>query len=389
MRIISAKIQGFRNLRPAEIVFSPQVNLILGRNGEGKTNLLEALNFMALGRSHRGCRQEELIAFTEESFHLHLQAATIKDELIAFDFGLDRSGSRRIRIDEVKIQRASDLVGCLTTVFFAPDSAKLVRGGPQHRRRFVDRGMAELDRAYLEQLSQFQRVIRQKAGLLREVKSGARSPGQTRTELQAWNRELASQAARICLGRQQYSAFLGPFAAANQAQLTDAAEPLEFRYRPNLESVRRLDFKGTKKPCTEDELAGEIFTEIDYIIDQEIRRGRPLLGPHLDDFEIRLAEIDQRTYGSQGETRTIAISLILAHSDVLFQQRQERPVLFFDDIFSELDRERARRLQEMTSCDHQIFIATARPDDVAGWEPQQIKTWRAQAGELIASEVKT
>lgn len=388
MRIISAKIQGFRNLQPIEITCSPQVNLVLGRNGEGKTNFLEALNFMALGRSHRGCRQEELIGFQEESFHLHLQATTAGDEAIVFDFGLDRSGSRRIRVDETRIDRLTDLVGKLTTVFFAPDSARLVRGGPQNRRQFVDRGMAELEKIYLEQLTQFQRTIRQKAGLLREVKAGARSPGQIKNELQAWNRELAEQAARICLGRQRYTGLINPFAAANHAQLTDLTEPLEFQYRPNLESVRRLDFTTAEKPCTEDELAGEIFTEIDYIVDQEIRRGRPLLGPQLDDFEIRLAGVDQRTFGSQGETRTVAISLILAHSDVLYQHRQERPVLFFDDIFSELDRERARRLQAMTSRDHQIFIATARPDDVVGWEPQQIKTWRVQAGELLATETK-
>ena len=136
-------------------------------------------------------------------------------------------------------------------------------------------------------------------------------------------------------------------------------------------------------------MAGEIFEEIDYIVEQEIRRGRPLLGPQLDDFEITLAGVDQRTFGSQGETRTVAISLILAHSDVLFEQRRERPVLFFDDIFSELDRERARRLQSLASRDHQIFVATARPDDVAGWAPRRIKTWRMRAGNLQAARETT
>ncbi len=121
----------------------------------------------------------------------------------------------------------------------------------------------------------------------------------------------------------------------------------------------------------------------------EIQRGRPLTGPQLDDFEVRLGGtdgLDLRTFGSQGETRTAAIALILARSDALHRRRQVRPVLFLDDIFSELDRERSRRLQEMTTRLHQVFIATARPDDIVDWRPEGMRAWRVNAGTFTVTE---
>jgi DNA replication and repair protein RecF len=115
-------------------------------------------------------------------------------------------------------------------------------------------------------------------------------------------------------------------------------------------------------------------------MDTEIKRGRSLRGPQLDDFEVRLDGLDLRVFGSQGESRAAAIALILARSEVLHQKRRIRPVIFFDDIFSELDSERAHRLQEMASGLHQVFIATARPQDVSGWAPEGMKTWSVAAG---------
>ena len=170
---------------------------------------------------------------------------------------------------------------------------------------------------------------------------------------------------------------------------------LEFGYRPKLAAASGIaapdpaDFEARENPGIEPEndasegnLEREILAEFDYIVEDEIRRGRPLSGPQMDDFEVRLTGLDLRTFGSQGETRTAAISLILAQSDVLFALRNVRPVLFFDDIFSELDRERSRQLQEQSIRDHQIFIATARSEDVAGWQPPGMRVWEVKRGKL-------
>jgi len=382
MRIVSAKISGFRNLQENSFEFSPRVNIVLGRNGMGKTNFFEALNYFALGRSHQGNKTEELIAFDGDSLHVHLEVEEESGHILHCEFGLDSSGGRRFRLDGELITRRAELVGRLSTVFFNPDSITLVRGGPRHRRQFVDQSQAEIDPLYLASLSAFNRTLKQKSGLLRDMKRRLVNAAKGKDELLAWNEELAKYAAVICHGRYEYARQISPFAAGSHQELTKDDSKFEFVYQSNLKTVQNIISEDPKKLCNKVQIEAEISSELNYIIQDEIQRGRPLLGPQLDDFELRLSGLNLRIYGSQGETRTAAVSLILARGDVLFERRKIRPVLFFDDIFSELDRERSRRLQKMASRLHQVFIATARPDDVEGWIPDQMKLWRVIDGSI-------
>ncbi len=363
-----------------DLTFSPRVNLVLGRNGEGKTNFLEALNFLALGRSHRGSKSEEMINFDQDTLHVALEVEEEAGSVLTCEVGLDRFGGRRFRIDGEAIRRRADLVGRLVTVFFNPDSIRLVRGAPQRRRHFTDHGLSEFNPLFLSHLTALQKVIRQKTGLLRDHKKGLANPTETRRELESWNRELSIHAAEVCAGRQEYACLLAPFSHETHKALADNSLQLGFRYCPNLECVKHRQKNNPEKPFAKEGLAADIFQEIDYIMESEIQRGRPRIGPQLDDFEVQLDGVDLRVYGSQGETRTATVALILARSDVLYQKRQIRPVLFFDDIFSELDRHRARRLQEMSSRHHQVFVATARTDDIADWRPKEMKAWNVQGG---------
>jgi len=374
MQILRSRLTGFRNLADVELEFSSGVNLFIGDNGQGKTNILEALNFLALGRSHRGAKAEELIRFGDH--HLHVSLTLLDDQGTehTYEFGLDRDGSRRIRLDGEAISRRADLVGNLSTVFFWPESIELVRGGPETRRRFADQALSGIDPVYLVALTAYQRALRQKARLLRDVQRGLRPALSAAEELHSWNEELARQAAVVVPGRVEWAKRLEPHASAGYAALAGVDQLLNFEYRPRL-------IAAAQNPENE-HYERDILTEIDYIRPDEFRRGRPLTGPHLDDFEVSLDDLDLRVFGSQGETRTAAISLILAQSDVVHQQRQVRPVLFQDDIFSELDRDRARRLQERCAVNHQIFIATARTDDVDGWQPESMSRWRVTGGEL-------
>jgi len=383
MRILNARLTGFRNLDDLEITFTSGVNVLLGPNGQGKTNILEALNFFALGRSHRGARNEELVRLDGE--HLHVALEIQRDDLSTSncEFGLDRTGGRRFKLDGDPVARRIDLVGELSTVFFWPESVDLVRGGPELRRRFADQGLSGLDPEYLTALTAYQRALRQKSRLLRDVRRGLRSEADARQELAAWNRDLARHSVTIGRGRRRWSSELAPHAAEAYSLLSGSEARLDVTYQPKLDSL------SAGSPETEEEqLERDILAEFDYIVPEEIRRGRPLLGPHLDDFKVRLQsevgprDLDLRVYGSQGETRSAAIAMILAQSDVVHQRRQVRPVLFLDDIFSELDRDRARRLQERCARDHQVFIATARRDDVEGWQPEHLRCWQVENGRL-------
>lgn len=380
MRIVSASLSGFRNLKETTLEFSPCVNLVLGRNGEGKTNLLEALHYFSLGRSHRGCRNDELIAFGTDALHVTLEVQDDSAEVFTCDYGLSRDGERRFRLDHEPIGRRVDLVGRLAAVFFNPDTAQLVRGGPQYRRQYLDQSRAEVEPAHIGRLLAFQRALRQKTGLLRELKRGPVDWSETRRELRAWNRELAECAAGVCLGRHEQAALLGPLVQENHNALLDNEIKIDILYRPRLKAVRAIPPSAAGGTPEIGDLAEEIFREIDYIGELEIRRARPLVGPQFDDLEVRLGGVDLRVFGSQGETRTAAVALTLARSDALFQKRRVRPVMFFDDIFSELDGPRSRRLQDLSSRLHQVFVATARSEDTAGWLPEQVKIWRVAAG---------
>jgi len=379
MRIRAARLTGFRNLADGEIAFSPGVNLLVGSNAQGKTNVLEALNFASLGRSHRGARNEDLIRFDRDHLHVALDIESDRGESILLEYALERGGGRRFKVDGRVVTRRSELVGQLTTVFFQPDSGDLVRGGPDLRRRFADLGLAMIDPPLLGHIAAYQRGLRQKSRLLRELRKGWRDREAAASEVAAWNRELAYHAGPLAQGRREYAAKMAAPAAAAYGFLTGVSASLSLSYSPS----PPLCAESLAAP----ELSAGILREFDYISLDEMRRGRPLIGPHLDDFVVQLDGLDLRTFGSQGETRSAAISLILAQSEVVFQQRRIRPILFLDDIFSELDRERARRLQERCAHEHQVFVATARDDDVAGWRPPDLKAWRVAAGELSEFEI--
>jgi DNA replication and repair protein RecF len=375
MRIGRARLTGFRNLADLDLTFSPGVNVLVGHNGQGKSNLLEALDFPALGRSRRGARGDELIAFFRDHLHVAMDIEDTGDGRTRLcEYALDRAGGRRFKVDGQSLARRADLIGQLATVFFLPESIDLVRGEPELRRRHVDQGLAVVDAVYLGHLVACQRALRQKTTLLRDTQRGLRDLRQSRDEVAAWNRELARHAAPLCRARLAYAAALGPAARGIYEELAGGAGRLEIAYRPSLQSCRESD-ENT-------DLARDILGEFDYIGENEFRRGRPLIGPHRDDFEIRLDGRDLKAFGSQGETRTAAVSMILAQSEVVFQQRGSRPILFLDDIFSELDPQRTCRLQERCARDHQVFVATARPEDVGGWRPEALRCWRVEAGAL-------
>ncbi len=379
MRLLTAGLEGFRNLAEAALEFSPTVNLFHGANGQGKTNLIEALCFPALGRSHRGARDEELIGFDQPRAQVSLVAADEEGRPLRLGYALERGGGRRMVLDGQPVARRVDLVGRLLVVVFDPPAVALASGAPELRRRFADQGLCAVSRAYLEDLQGYVRALRQKGQLLREMRRGggwAGAGASTWRELAAWNRELARRAAPLCESRSAYARALAPAAAAAYGAIGGGTSSLEIGYKPGLEACRGGGFGK--------DLQAEILAEFDYIGEVEARRGRPLAGPHLDDFEILLAGVSLRKYGSQGELRSAAIALKLAQAEVIHSQKNVRPVLFFDDIFSELDPERARRLQQMCSAEHQLLIATARRDDVSGWRPEGLKVWRVRAGRIEA-----
>ncbi len=377
MRLLAAEILDFRNLAEVQLRFSRGVNLLVGDNGQGKSNLLEALNYPALGRSFRGARDDDLVRFGAECAHVGIEAEGEDGLPVKFEFGIESGRGRRFRIDGETVKRKADLLGRLTTVVFDPQTVLLVRGGPDERRRYLDQGLSTVDGVYLTHLQAYNRALRQKNRLLRDARRGFLDAERAREDLRVWNHELALHGAPIQKARGLYIGQIEPHVATAYADFSGDARAVSAVYRPQM--------KIDSRDVAEDDLKRDISARFDYIMGDELRRGRSLAGPHMDDFEIRLDSINLRSFGSQGETRTAAIALKLAQGEVVHQRRNIRPVLFFDDIFSELDKNRSRQLQERTGESHQIFIATARKDDVAGWRPAEMRVWSVDEGSVSES----
>ena len=379
MRLHAATLLDFRNLAEVRLVFSPGVNVFTGENGQGKTNLLEALDYPALGRSFRGARDPDLIRFGRDSAHVAVTADDDHGNRTTFEFGLDRAGARRVRIDGQTVQRRSDLVGKLHTVVFDPQTVELVRGGPENRRRFLDQAISACDPSYLANLQAYGRALKQKNSLLREHRrrpSGGVS--KLRNDLEIWNLELSRQAAPILLKRLEFLRESAPVAQAEHAFFTDAVSSVELVYSTMV--------TNEKIGADEDELSREIQGVFDYIMDSEMNRGRSLCGPHLDDFKMSLDGVDIRNFGSRGETRSMAIALKMVQGEMVERRTGTYPILFFDDIFSELDASRSGKLQERTISTHQVFIATARDDDIKDWRPAEAGYWTIRDGKVTSRQ---
>ena len=247
-----------------------------------------------------------------------------------------------------------------------------MREAPAGRRRFLDVGLGTLSLDYVKHLQSCIRIVKQKNRLLKDFKKGTINRRELMDNLNTWNCELASHAAPIEESRILYCQELEPFATAIYSELAASNSELK------LDFVSR--FFNSEKEEENGKLEQEILSILDYIIEDEIQRGRCLVGPQTDDIRVTLNKIDLRNYGSQGETRTAAIAMKLAQSEVVANRKQIRPILFLDDIFSELDRDRSARFQELVAGNHQLLIATARIEDVEKWSPDNAKRWVVESG---------
>lgn len=372
MRVERVKLNNFRNLRQISVDVSPRINILLGRNGQGKTNFLEALSYLALGRSFRTSRDRELIQFHQDHSHVSIEGRDARGEPFQLEVSLTRDGKKKITVDRVPIERHADLVGHLSVVRFDPDEVELAKGSPDHRRRFLDYTLSLCSAEYFRTLVDYRRALSQKNRLL---KSRTRIPD---AELDVWDSELVRCGV--------------PLLSARAATLGELEEHTREAYAGLAPDGGRLalEIRGTV-PVEDPEDRNRIAEAFAIALGEGRARERMmrhcLVGPHRDRLEVVLKDRSLRSYGSQGEKRTASIALKLAQGELLYERTRERPVVVLDDIFSELDKVRTEALQHRLHREHQLFIATARIDHVLaleGWE--DLKVWVVREGELTAVE---
>ena len=340
MKIKNLSLKSFRNYKEETVSFSPNVNVIFGDNAQGKTNLLEAIHLFSTGKSHRSGNDKELIFYDEDCSKISLLFETkereIKSELRLF------SGKQRkeMRQNGIKINKKKDWIGTFQSVLFYPEELNLVKEGPEGRRHFLDGAIGMLRPVYENYLSIYQNALRQKSLLLRKIEE---QPSYQKM-LPVWNDYLLELGSRIIFYRQSFIKKIEPMATGILKEITNSKEILEIKYESPFASFDTVEEikKNFKKKQSE-------------IADTEREAKQVLLGPHRDDLLIILNERPAKIYASQGQQRSIVLSLKLAQTKLIFEQTGEYPVLLLDDIMSELDSSRRKYLTENMK-DKQVII---------------------------------
>ena len=340
MRLTHLELKDHRNIVHAELTPDPHLTVLCGPNGQGKTNLLEAIWLLTGGKSFRGAKDAELIRRGQE-FSVIEGAFETQDAEKSIRLTVGTKGSQRPgrtgKLNGADIGRAAALAGNFQAVVFEPDLLSLVKGGPDGRRRFLDSALCQVYRPYLVALRRYMRLTAQKNALL---KSYDITPNGGML-LDTYDEQLAEYGALIMEHRCKFLAAVSPIAAQNYRDISHGAETLELHYQM----------------CTETPTAAALTEKLHAIRPAELHAGFCLAGPHREDLEISLDGQPARIFGSQGQQRSCVLALKLAEATVVGELFGEHPVLLLDDVLSELDDERQTYLLTRMG-EHQTIVTT-------------------------------
>lgn len=346
----------FRSWATAEWPLTSGANVLIGRNGAGKTNLVEALGYLATLSSHRVAADTPLIRRgTEQAI---VRAAVVSDgrELL-LEVEITPGRANRARINRAPVTRARDILGVLRTVLFAPEDLSLVRGDPSERRRFLDEVLIMRTPRLAGVRADYERVLKQRSALLKSAGPRRGRPGTDLSTLEVWDEHLAAAGAVLLQARLDLVDEIAPHVVAAYADLAPSSEAIDLVYRSSLGD--EMPPPGRSVEALQQALLSEMIRRRP----QELERGVCLVGPHRDDLELRLGSGPAKGYASHGESWSLALALKLGAFSLLRSDGVD-PVLVLDDVFAELDTSRRDRLTELVADADQVLITAAVPGDV-------------------------
>lgn len=320
MYIKSIELQNFRNYDNLYMEFHPEKNILYGDNAQGKTNILEAIYYCGMTKSHKGSKEKEIIKMNENESHIRmiLEKNGVERRI---DMHLRRNKAKGVAIDGIPIRKSSELFGLANIVFFSPEDLGIIKHGPGERRRFLDMELCQLDKVYFHDLGKYNQIVNQRNNLLKQI----HTEKQLLDTLDIWDGQLVDYGTRIIKTRQSHIKKLNEIIAPIHEKLSGGREFLHLEYEAN---VLWEDF--SLKVCKNRE--------------RDLYQKATTVGPHRDDIRFCIGDIDIRKYGSQGQQRTSALSLKLAEIELIRQSIGENPILLLDDVLSELDRNRQNHL---------------------------------------------
>ena len=372
MYLAQLSLTDFRSYSQVDLSFDPGITVLVGPNGIGKTNLMEAIGYLATLSSHRVSSDTPLLRFgTDQAM---IRAKLVRGEQsTVLELEINGSRANRARINRSNPLRARDILGICQTVLFAPEDLALVKGDPSNRRRFLDELLVSLIPRHAATRSDYDRVLKQRNALLKSARAGKFTSGHEAT-LDVWDQHMARAGAELLHARLELVERLQPHLKNAYAQLTDGSKAAGAIYRSTLQGAVDEDGAAETTGHSEDlrllsvdDLTERYVQAFAASRRKEVERGISLVGPHRDELELILGTAPAKGYASHGETWSMCLSLRLASYYVMLDDARtggSAPILVLDDVFAELDVQRRRKLAAIVSGAEQVLVTAAVEDDI-------------------------
>jgi DNA replication and repair protein RecF len=368
MYIEQLSLKNYRNYEALDIAFENKVNVILGENAQGKTNVMESIYVLALAKSHRTSNDKELITWDKEYAKIEgrvkKQYGSVPLQLI-----ISKKG-KKAKFNHIEQQKLSQYIGNMNVVMFAPEDLNLVKGSPQVRRRFIDMEIGQVSPIYLHDMGQYQKVLQQRNHYLKALQAKKQTD---MTMLDIYTEQFIKLAVKIIQKRFEFVHLLENWAIPIHKGISRGKEILKLDYKP---SVNVLEGQELSKMI-------EVFEEKYFHVKQkEIDRGITLFGPHRDDLLFFVNDRDVQTFGSQGQQRTTALSVKLAEIELIRSEINEYPILLLDDVLSELDDYRQSHLLNTIQGKVQTFVTTTSVEGIDHQTLKEAATFIVETGKM-------
>lgn len=356
MWVQALSLTDFRSYQQADMELSPGITAFIGLNGQGKTNIVEAIAYLSTLSSHRVSQDAPLVRAGSE--HAVVRARVCEDDRsVSVDLQINPGGANKVRINRAAATRARDILGIVRAIVFAPEDLSLVRGDPGDRRRFLDDMTIQRHPRVSGVRADYDKVLRQRNALLKSA--GGRASSAMRETLSAWDEQLIEFGSDIIRNRRDFIDDVAPHVQQAYERIAGTAQ-VNIRYKP---SSPLLQDAITGSTASHDDIRDTLLSDLNARVDDEFRRGVTLVGPHRDELELELDGFPVKGYASHGESWSMALALRLGAADVLRADGVD-PIIILDDVFAELDQQRRRHLTEMVHSSTQVFITAAVEEDV-------------------------
>lgn len=349
MIVKSLKINNYRNFKEAEIELNNLLNIFIGDNGQGKTNLMESIYMTSIGRTFRLNSENELINFNENKSIIEVNLFK-NNRNIKIEIKLEKNKKKQVLINGVKLDKTSEMIGILNNVIFTPDDLKIIKGSPVERRKFVNIDISQIKPKYKYLLNKYKKICSERNIILKNYNTKM----QNKDIITIWDDYLINVGTDIILYRRDYINKLEKHAIDIYADISGNKEKLDLNYLCNIGNINNMDKDGIKKSFHE---------KINTNLHHEIQYGTSMYGPHRDDVIIKINGRECKYFGSQGQQRSAILAIKLAEIEIIKEEIGEYPILLLDDVLSELDNKRKGFLMNYVK-EIQTFITTTDDRDL-------------------------